>query len=87
MRYYKAVENGHVVGLAKSRYVQNVAGFVEISKKEYMQLTNRAVDDHVYTPLELAQQAITDQDLALIEHGQAMTDLELMILTGGTQNV
>lgn len=36
---------------------------------------------HVYTALELAQQEITDRELATIEHGQTMTDLELLIIT------
>lgn len=35
-----------------------------------------------YTDLELAQQTITDLDLELIQMGQEMTDLELMILEG-----
>lgn len=35
-----------------------------------------------YTDLELAQQTITDLDLELIQMGQQMTDLELMILEG-----
>lgn len=35
-----------------------------------------------YTELELTQQAITDLELSDIEQGQAITDLEIMILEG-----
>lgn len=37
-----------------------------------------------YTELELAQQAITDLELNDIQQGQAITDLELMLLEGQT---
>ena len=40
-----------------------------------------------YTETQLLAQAITDQELALIEMGQQMTDLELRILGGGVSNV
>lgn len=40
------------------------------------------VPPRTYTPLELAQQDITDRELDTIELGQSMTDLELMIMEG-----
>lgn len=49
-------------------------------------------EPHTYTPLELAQQTITDLDLELIQMGQEMTDMELLMYElvkntggGGTQ--
>ncbi len=55
---------------------------------------------HVYSPIELAEQGITDLELANIEKGQQITDLELadiekgqqitdleLLILGGTQNV
>lgn len=61
---------------------------------------NKRLNPRPPTDLELAQQEITEKDLAIIEmgqavteqelnaiaQGQAMTDLELMIL-GGTSHV
>lgn len=45
-----------------------------------------ATPPHTYTALELTQQDITDLQLSDIAQGQALTDLELMIL-GGHGNV
>lgn len=38
------------------------------------------IEEHQYTALELAQQDITDLQLADIEQGQAITDLDLKLL-------
>lgn len=40
-----------------------------------------------YTDLQTLAQALTDEELARIELGQQMTDLELAILEGGGSNV
>lgn len=36
-----------------------------------------------YTPMELAQQEVTDKELSIIELGQAMTELELSDVAQG----
>lgn len=40
-----------------------------------------------YTEMQIVQQDITDLQLSDIEQGQAITDLELIILEGGQKNV
>ena len=94
---YAVVENGIIVNVVEAD--ANTAewfGFVEISDRAKIgDKYNRNTIPHTDTPLELAQQEITDRELDTIEQGQQMTDLELLsitqnqainVMTGGNLN-
>lgn len=69
-------------------YHDNLKNNIETQKSKWLEIAKAKEDEEPnYTEVQLLQQEITDQMLENIEQGQYITELELLILNGGTENV
>lgn len=69
-------------------YHENLKNNIEAQKSKWLEIAKAKEDEEPeYTEVQLLQQEITDQMLENIEQGQYITELELLILNGGKENV
>jgi hypothetical protein len=69
-------------------YHENLKTNIKAKKGRWLEIAKAKEDEEPeYTEVQLLQQEITDQMLENIEQGQHITELELLILMGGTENV
>ena len=69
-------------------YHENLKANIKAKRDEWLETAKaKEAEAPEYTELQLLQQEITDLMLESIEQGQYITELELLILTGGTDNV
>ena len=69
-------------------YHENLKRNIKANREEWLKIAKAKEEQQPeYTEVQLLQQEITDQMLENIEQGQHITELELLILMGGTENV